>query len=174
VSPIWGRRRDGAKAPSGPEQLIEQAIEIYGGGSISPESRARVRAMADEALRLEPKCHSAHVLLGYLDMDDRNLPRMQEHFLKALEMAPDPHDEYTWDWVITCLDDGLKDYHRLAEYLTKFYERKPEEFVAAYLAETYMKMSQKENALFIVNRHLSVNPDSKRMRKLMERIERKG
>ena len=173
MPPFWGKKREEVSSPPDAEKLVENAIELY---SSSPSSKPRgnIKEMAEKALTMNPSCYSAHVLLGYLDMDDSNLDGMQGHFLKALELAPDPYNEYTWDWVVMCLDDGLKDYKRLTGYLTRFYEKKPEGFVAQYLAKTYIKLGQPQNAMSALQKHLTMFPEDKDTLKLKRKIESKA
>ena len=173
MPPFWGKKTDISDAVDSLDILMEKAFELYTEGFKSPEIRARVRTMAEEALRLKAECYEAYVLLGLLEMEEDDRNSMQNYFLKALELARDPFNEYTWDWIVTCLDDNLHDYPRLAGYLTRFYDRMPEEFVARYLAKIYIKMNQRENALMILNEHLGANPESK-LCKMIHRIERQA
>ena len=168
----WGSKGRDEYRQRTPSEVVDEAFEEYGNNFNSPEEKARIRAAVEGALNQTPGNAKAHVLLGYLDMDDKNLDGMYGHFVKALSLSQNPHNEYTWDYVIMCLDDGLKDYPRLADYLTRFYERQPDTFVVDYLARTYLKLNRPREALMAASSHLSSFPDDKKIRKLKEKIEK--
>jgi len=155
-----------------PDDFVDEAFDEYSKNFNSPEDRARIRAAVEGAMLQAPGNPKAHVLLGYLDMDNKNLDGMYGHFVTALQLSPDPYTEYTWDYVIMCLDDGLRDYNRLADYLSRFYERKPETFVVAYLAKAYLKLNQPRKALMAASKHLISFPNDNKIRKMKEKIER--
>ena len=169
---LWGSKGGDEKREKPPDDIIDQAFEEYSNNFNSPENKVKIRATVEKVLSRNSGNAKAYVLLGYLEMDTGDLAGMYRHFVKALDKSSDPHNEYTWDYVIMCLDDGLKDFHRLADYLTRFYERKPEGFVVEYLAKTYLKLSEPQKALLAVSRHLGNFPNDKKIRKLKEKIEK--
>ncbi len=168
----WGSKGRDEHRQRTPDEVVDEAFEEYSNNFSSPEDKARIRATVESVLLDAPDNPKAHVLLGYLDMDNKNLDGMYGHFLAALDLSPDPRTEYTWDYVIMCLDDGLRDYARLADYLTRFYVKRPETFVVDYLAKTYLKLNQSQKALMAASKHLGYFPDDKKIRKLREKIEK--
>ena len=171
---MWSKKDKDQGQPRDPESIVDKALGMYGGGSLPLAKREKIRSLLADALRLRPDIPAAYVILGHLEMDEKNLDRMQEYFLKALEVADDPYNAYTWDWVTTCLDDGLRDYRRLIGYLLRFYDREPESFVVDYLAKTYIKIGEPENALRVLDRHLARFPDDAKVNKLRIKIQKKG
>ena len=156
---------------SGPaSDIIDEIYKITENGV---RTDRRIPQLCERALSLDPDCYPAHVLLGYYEMDRKNYDIMFDHFVKALELSNDPHNVYTWDSVIMALDDGLKDYGRLVQYLYKFYEREPELFVARYLARTLArKMNQKKAAVAVLNDYLGKHPEDKKAAKLKKKAEK--
>ncbi len=126
----------------------------------------------NEALRMDPKCFPAHIYLGLYELEHKNRDRMEEHFLKALELADDPYNEFTWDWVVVTLGEGLKDHARLARYLRRYCEKRPDTFAVTYLARTLVKLGQRSEALSVLESHLENHPadDFKDLKKISETI----
>jgi|GEM_PF-3543898 len=161
-----------------PQSTINEAWDRYTHLSFKKERRneqlSEIRKMAEQALSIDPKSVDAHVLLGYMEMEEKQYDRMEEYFLKALELSDDPYDELTWDAVIMCLDDGLKDYPRLARYLEKFYEKKKEYFVLEYLVNTYVELNHFDKALAMIDNYLLFSSkDRKKVEKLRSKIEKR-
>ncbi len=129
--------------------------------------------LCEQALVLDPKCFPAHVYLGYYEIDRKNHVKMFDHFLKALELSDRPYNVYTWDWVVMALDDGLKDYERLAVYLRRFYEKYPKLIQLRYLVRILGgKLGRKNEALAAVDDYLLKNPNDKKALKLRKKVEK--
>ncbi len=167
------RTRDQDEGSKAAHSLVREAMETYFSGWQKPDNRATARKMIDEALSLDPDCYSAYALLGYLESDEKNYEAMMGNFFKALELADDPRNEYTWDMVTVCLHDGLGDDARLSEYLTRFYRRKPETNVLVYLVKTLLRMKQPERALSAIQEHLLKFPDDRKIQKLRKKVEKR-
>jgi tetratricopeptide (TPR) repeat protein len=118
----------------------------------------RLQFLCKDALGMDPKCFPAYIYLGLYEMEHKNLDKMEEHFLKALELADDPYNEFTWDWVVITLDDGLKEHARLARYLRRYCEKRPDLFAVTYLVRTLVQLGQKSEALSFVDSHLENHP----------------
>lgn len=133
----------------------------------------RIRRACERAIAVDEKCFPAYIYLGHYEHDRRNYDRMEEHFMKALELAEDPFNAYTWDGAVLVLDDAMKDYERLARYLHTFYAKRPEFFVLKYLVNNLLKkLRRPEEALAYVNDYLQKHPNDRKALKLQKKVMR--
>jgi tetratricopeptide (TPR) repeat protein len=130
-----------------------------------------IRSKCEYAIGLDPSCYPTYVYLGIYEQDRKNYDKMEEYFFKALEVAENPHNAYTWDSVIMTLDDAMRDYERLVKYLQKFYDKQPNYFVIDYLTKTlWKKLNRKGEALSVLNKYLLDHPNDKKAVKLRKKM----
>ena len=153
---------------TGPAAGIIKDIEKRLTWLAKEKGRIEIEAKSREALRVDPKCYPAYVILGYCEHERRNYDRMDAYFLKALDVADQPYNVYTWEGVL----EGPLDHEIAVRYLQRFYEKQPEFFVVKYLIwELWKKLGRKQEALSLLNDYLLKHPDDKKAFKLRRKIE---
>lgn len=83
---------------------IEKMFERF--GKLSWEE---IKDRCEQATLIGQKRYPAYIYLGLYEHDMKDYDRMDGYFLKGLEVADHPYNQYMWDSVIMTLDDvGLQ------------------------------------------------------------------
>ena len=118
---------------SGPGLEIITSIELIRYTEEMDETHVdRIVSLCYTAIRVDPKCYPAYIVLGTMEFRKGNYDTMMEHYLKGLELCDEPtKSPYTTDEVYTSLYEGMleregeEDYRRIAEYEERFHEKSP-------------------------------------------------
>jgi tetratricopeptide (TPR) repeat protein len=131
--------------------------------------RAEIEAECKRALEIDTNCYPAYVYLGYCEQAKGNIGKMEEYYFKALEVADQPYNPFTWDGVI----ESTNDTDFLLSYLQKTYEKAPAYHVVKPLARIHWKNhGNTQEALALLNDFLMKHPEHKKALKLRQRIEK--
>jgi hypothetical protein len=148
--------------------------------------------MSYEAVKIDAGCHTAYVLRRVYHFEHRDYVKMEEFFVKALEVVEDPENSYTGQWpswmMVTLIDGMVANEGKVDEgiiekvsekqfeaYLRRDRKRmdvNPEFKTLKQIAKALCKNGRPEEALGEIDRYLINHPYDKKAMRYREKIEK--
>lgn len=168
---FWNKKEEDNSA-KGIVTRVEQKLADY---NFREQDWEEARIGCEKALEMDPNYHPAYIILGAYYQQKGLLDKMDEYFYKGLKVSGPELDEYTWDWVIVTLDDGMKDYERLIKYMEKAMLKEPDNFgMRKYLVNTlWKKLNRFDDGIKVIVDYIKTHPDDKKAVKFKEKMLKK-
>jgi hypothetical protein len=185
--------RSGYSGPA--DDIVATIEESLHKADYDPDSSGweHLRVLSEEALSLDPRCHSALVVLGVYHFERREYGMMEDRFIEALKVVENPFNGFTgpWpSWMFVTLIDGMtanegsvdegivervseRQFEAALRYHRNVLEADPRIRTLKPIVENLMKNGMGSEALAEIDAYLVKHPEDRMTLRYRKKVERK-
>jgi len=182
---LWEADEPNRSGYRGPADEVVASIEEYlhkKDHNPTPEEWEHLLDLSQQAIEIDPRCHTAFVVIGTYHFERREYDLMEANFIKALDVVDDPDNMYTGNWprwMMVTLYDGMsaqegqvndeivervveKQFEAYLRYRRRLLQEEPSFNNLKPIVKVLSKNGMKDEAVKEIDQYLAHHPEDKK------------